>query len=131
MEQISAMLIDDHDDSRRVLKDFLTSNEILVSGSFTHDQFLKQKELQKIPDIVIVIHDTPQFVSELNVTYLRRQYPLLKILVSADFKNRESISRAIGRDIDGLVFKNGKNSQQILKAVYALKKNGKYFEVII
>jgi DNA-binding NarL/FixJ family response regulator len=131
MEKVSVVLIDDEDDFRWVLRIFLTMNGLLVSGSFTHHQFLKQPKPKTDIDIIIISFDTPQFLTELNIAFVREYSTAVKILVNSNFDDRKAIDKVIKMNVDGLVFKTNQDPEHILKAIQVLKANGNFFDAIL
>lgn len=126
MEKIAVVLVDDDNDFRWVMNNFFTRNGILLSGSFTHNKFLKQNKLQDNVDIIIISFDTPQFLTELSIAFVRKHSMSVKILISSDFHNRRSIDKLRKMNIDGIVFKTEQDPEQILKALNALKEGGNF-----
>ena len=77
--------------------------------------------------IIIISFDTPQFLSELNIVFVRGHSPSVKILINSNLRDQKSIDKIIKMGVHGLVFKMDEDPKQILNAVKALNENESYF----
>lgn len=130
MENLSVVLVDDHNDDRECLKNYLTKNGLKVLGSFTHGEFMKHAGLEAVPNIAIISFDVPQFQTELNVDFVRKKYPATKVLINSNYVDVKSVDKLIKMRIDGVVFKNRQDTGKTLEALVWLYENKKYFDGI-
>jgi len=126
MQKVSVVLIDDNNDYRWVLEHFITRHGFLVTGSFTHKEFVGQTELDVVPDIAIISFD--KLLTEQTISFVRKNYRPIKILINSLYEDRKSINAIIEMAVEGLIFKISKATEQhIMEAIEALKQDRKYF----
>lgn len=120
------MLADDHVLIRHGIKIILSADENLrVVGEVGNGEDLLASLKDTIVDLLILDISMPQ-VSGIELTeILKKQYPLLKILMLTMHKNLRFLRRAIGAGADGYLVKSD-TEQEILSAISRIRQGQTY-----
>ncbi len=129
MDNINVILADDHTLFRQGMCKLL---DVLDGITVTHDaadgvelmQLLDEKGVR--PDVILMDLDMPRLNGIEATAMIRRQYPLIKVIVLSVHDDEKFIARMIENGADGYLFKNAEITE-VEKAIRDVIANGYYF----
>lgn len=131
MKKMRVVLVDDHQVVLAGMKDYINQlPNIEVIGTYSTSSALIKSLETEIPDIIITDYNMPKdelYVDGIRfVSYLKRSYPQIKLLVLTMITNSMIVSSLYDFGIAGVVYKQDP-LDEMRKALHAIKMNHTYY----
>lgn len=127
MEKIKIVVADTAFIVRRGLKNLIEENlDFEFSGEVADAKSLRTLFQQTLPDVLIVDHCCDDCFSVEFIDEIRKQYPVVQILVISHEKSLEQINKILNIGIKNYVLKDC-TEMELNKAIYSCSMNKKFF----
>jgi DNA-binding NarL/FixJ family response regulator len=131
MGSYNIVLADDHAMFREGIRKIIERiEEAVISGEASDGLELLELLKESCPDLVILDISMPNLRGLEAIREIKKNYPKVRILVLTMHRKKEFIRKALADGADGFLLKEDP-AGELIRAVLAIKKGGKYLSQLI
>ena len=131
MGSYNIVLADDHAMFREGIRKIIERiEEAVISGEANDGLELLELLKKSCPDLVILDISMPNLRGLEAIREIKKNYPQVRILVLTMHRKKEFIRKALADGADGFLLKEDP-AGELIRAVLAIKKGGKYLSQLI
>jgi DNA-binding NarL/FixJ family response regulator len=121
------ILAEEKELSRKALVSLISTNEnYQIIAEATCTESLKDILNKNIPNIIIIEYNIATFNGKEVLSFIKRKFPEVKILIMGDSEECEKINDLLTNGADGFISKN-ETTESFFKAINVVLTNGSYF----